>query len=196
MRPSLYQVTCGWGKLGMRGAGTTAPSPWETDCARSPSSKPPITARRQRQEALVRRGHTGSGLGGSNSLLLGVAMAPTEAEGKPRQPSRLRVSAATTLDEFLFRKISATNWTPATSGTAATSGTPATSGTLFLRRMLTVEGTASISACPLWRIKGRRDQPSVSDCSCTSVVFWLRSSSSFPPSSQRECGILLPSAVS
>lgn len=42
-RPSLNQVTCGWGKLRMRGAGTTAPSPWETDWVRSPSSKLPIT---------------------------------------------------------------------------------------------------------------------------------------------------------
>lgn len=27
LRPSLYQVTCGWGKLRIRGAGMTAPSP-------------------------------------------------------------------------------------------------------------------------------------------------------------------------
>lgn len=47
LRPSLNQVTCGWGKLRMRGAGTTAPSPWETDCVRSPSSKLPITAGNQ-----------------------------------------------------------------------------------------------------------------------------------------------------
>lgn len=49
LRPSLYQVTCGCGKLRMRGAGTTAPSPWETDWARSPSSKLPMTAATQRQ---------------------------------------------------------------------------------------------------------------------------------------------------
>lgn len=46
-RPSLNQVTCGWGKLRMRGAGITAPSPWETDWVRSPSSKLPITTRKQ-----------------------------------------------------------------------------------------------------------------------------------------------------
>lgn len=46
-RPSLNQVTCGWGKLRIRGAGMTAPSPWETDWERSPSSKLPITRRRQ-----------------------------------------------------------------------------------------------------------------------------------------------------
>lgn len=47
LRPSLNQVTCGWGKLRMRGAGITAPSPWETDWVRSPSSKLPITTGKQ-----------------------------------------------------------------------------------------------------------------------------------------------------
>lgn len=49
LRPSLNQVTCGWGKLRMRGAGITAPSPWETDWVRSPSSKLPITTGRNKQ---------------------------------------------------------------------------------------------------------------------------------------------------
>lgn len=51
LRRSLNQVTWGWGKLRMRGAGMTAPSPWETDWERSPSSKLPITAGKQRHDA-------------------------------------------------------------------------------------------------------------------------------------------------
>lgn len=43
LRPSLNQVTCGWGKQRMWGAGITAPSPWDTAWARSPSSKLPIS---------------------------------------------------------------------------------------------------------------------------------------------------------
>lgn len=54
LRPSLNQVTCGWGKLRMRGAGITAPSPWETDWVRSPSSKLPITAGKQTKSTQVR----------------------------------------------------------------------------------------------------------------------------------------------
>lgn len=48
LRPSRYQVTCGWGKLRILGAGMTAPSPWETDCERSPSSKLPMTGKKER----------------------------------------------------------------------------------------------------------------------------------------------------
>lgn len=55
LRPSRYQVTCGCGKLRMRGAGTTAPSPWETDWTRSPSSKLPMTAGGHRREGGVRK---------------------------------------------------------------------------------------------------------------------------------------------
>jgi len=55
LRPSLNQVTWGWGKLRMRGAGITAPSPWETDWVRSPSSKLPIT----RQKANKKYNKTG-----------------------------------------------------------------------------------------------------------------------------------------
>lgn len=50
LRPSRYQVTWGWGKLRILGAGMTAPSPWETDCERSPSSKLPMTVRKQRKK--------------------------------------------------------------------------------------------------------------------------------------------------
>lgn len=67
LRPSLNQVTCGWGKLRMRGAQTTAPSPWETDWVRSPSSKLPITTGRQthkdrRTQERVRKGKTHTNL--------------------------------------------------------------------------------------------------------------------------------------
>lgn len=55
LRRSLNQVTWGWGKLRMRGAGITAPSPWETDWVRSPSSKLPITTGKQRHTTQVRR---------------------------------------------------------------------------------------------------------------------------------------------
>lgn len=52
LRPSLYQVTCGCGKLRIRGAVITAPSPWEMDWARSPSSKLPMTAGKQKYQKL------------------------------------------------------------------------------------------------------------------------------------------------
>lgn len=44
LRPSRNQVTCGWGKLAMRGARMTAASPWETLWCFSPSSKLPMSA--------------------------------------------------------------------------------------------------------------------------------------------------------
>lgn len=44
LRPSRNQVTCGRGKLEMRGARMTAASPWETLCCFSPSSKLPMSA--------------------------------------------------------------------------------------------------------------------------------------------------------
>ena len=56
LRPSRNQVTCGRGKLEMRGARMTAASPWETLWCFSPSSKLPMSAggkstrRGQRQE--------------------------------------------------------------------------------------------------------------------------------------------------
>lgn len=56
LRPSRNQVTCGRGKLEMRGARMTAASPWETLWCFSPSSKLPMsvggksTCRDQRPE--------------------------------------------------------------------------------------------------------------------------------------------------
>lgn len=44
LRPSRNQVTCGRGKLAMRGAWMTAASPWETLWCFSPSSKLPMSA--------------------------------------------------------------------------------------------------------------------------------------------------------
>lgn len=44
LRPSRNQVTCGRGKLAMRGARMTAASPWETLWRFSPSSKLPMSA--------------------------------------------------------------------------------------------------------------------------------------------------------
>lgn len=44
LRPSRNQVTCGRGKLEMRGARMTAASPWETLWCFSPSSKLPMSA--------------------------------------------------------------------------------------------------------------------------------------------------------
>lgn len=44
LRPSRNQVTCGRGKLAMRGARMTAASPWETLWCFSPSSKLPMSA--------------------------------------------------------------------------------------------------------------------------------------------------------
>lgn len=44
LRPSRNQVTCGRGKLAMRGALMTAASPWETLWRFSPSSKLPMSA--------------------------------------------------------------------------------------------------------------------------------------------------------
>ena len=43
LRPSRNQVTCGRGKLEMRGARMTAASPWETLWCFSPSSKLPMS---------------------------------------------------------------------------------------------------------------------------------------------------------
>lgn len=81
LRPSRYQVTCGCGKLRMRGAGTTAPSPWETDWTRSPSSKLPMTAGGgQRREEGEKTGGGGEiRVSGTSSRRPGVAMAPTAA---------------------------------------------------------------------------------------------------------------------
>lgn len=62
LRPSLNQVTCGWGKLRMRGAGITAPSPWETDWVRSPSSKLPITTGKQTNNIHRKGCHKGKGV--------------------------------------------------------------------------------------------------------------------------------------
>lgn len=44
LRPSRNQVTCGRGKLAMRGARMTAASPWEMLWRFSPSSKLPMSA--------------------------------------------------------------------------------------------------------------------------------------------------------
>lgn len=44
LRPSRNQVTCGRGKLAIRGARMTAASPWETLWRFSPSSKLPMSA--------------------------------------------------------------------------------------------------------------------------------------------------------
>lgn len=43
LRPSRNQVTCGRGKLEMRGARMTAASPWDTLWCFSPSSKLPMS---------------------------------------------------------------------------------------------------------------------------------------------------------
>lgn len=47
LRPSRNQVTCGRGKLAMRGARMTAASPWETLWYFSPSSKLPMSVGRK-----------------------------------------------------------------------------------------------------------------------------------------------------
>lgn len=59
LRPSRNQVTCGRGKLAMRGARMTAASPWETLWCFSPSSKLPMSAGGKR------------GCGGQTAQLLG-----------------------------------------------------------------------------------------------------------------------------
>lgn len=48
-RPSRNQVTCGCGKLAMRGAQMTAASPWDTLCCVSLSSKLPMSAEQGRE---------------------------------------------------------------------------------------------------------------------------------------------------
>lgn len=48
-RPSRNHVTCGRGKLAMRGAWMTAASPWDTLCCFSTSSKLPMSKKKQQQ---------------------------------------------------------------------------------------------------------------------------------------------------
>lgn len=50
LRPSRNQVTCGRGKLEMRGARMTAASPWDTLWCFSPSSKLPMSVGRGDEE--------------------------------------------------------------------------------------------------------------------------------------------------
>lgn len=57
LRPSRNQVTCGRGKLAMRGARMTAASPWETLWCFSPSSKLPMSVEGRAEAGVGGRGH-------------------------------------------------------------------------------------------------------------------------------------------
>lgn len=83
-RPSRNQVTCGWGKLAMRGARMTAASPWDTLCCVSLSSKLPMSAERAGEHT---RGWGGQqrarGAGGMLTGAPGSARCPLPSLGGP-----------------------------------------------------------------------------------------------------------------
>lgn len=91
LRPSRNQVTCGRGKLAMRGARMTAASPWDTLWCFSPSSKLPMSAE-GRAHAGIRGGDQGlrlpgawGGSGGSRGKNTGK-MTPGQGDIRARPP--------------------------------------------------------------------------------------------------------------